>query len=368
MMRDARWATGDVRHGWWFSTGIVALLALGGCHRGAAHADRSPTAAPAAHVKTVLVTEEKIPRFIFVTGSLAPAQQADVAAGIPGRVFSTFVERGMSVTKGAPLAALDRRSANAAAVETDAEARVAATQLRVADQDCKRAHELVAVGAVPRVELERAQGLCDAARDARAAAVARRERATVTLSDATVRAPFAGVVAERYVTAGEYVSASTRVATVMAIDSLRVELTLPESAVTQVQEGTPIEFSVSGDDGFPRHAVIRYVGPAVQRNARAQVVEAIVDNRAHLLRPGLFAVARLTVGATKLPAVPRSAVFATGGVERVMVVDRGVVTRRVVAIEDLSSPESVAVTTGLRAGERVISPYSDALLDGARVD
>src|SRR5260370_34606064 len=78
MMRDARWATGDVRHGWWFSTGSVARLALGGCHRGAAHADRIAKAAPAAHVKTGLGTEEKIPRFIFVTGSLAPAQQADV--------------------------------------------------------------------------------------------------------------------------------------------------------------------------------------------------------------------------------------------------------------------------------------------------
>src|SRR5262249_350642 len=168
---------------------------------------------------------------------------ADVAAGIPGRVFSTFVERGMPVGKGAPLAALDRRSASAAAGETDPEARVAAAQLRVAGQECKRAHHPLAAGAVPRVALARAQGQCDAARDARAAAEARRERATVSLSDATVRAPFAGVVAERYVTSGEYVSASTRVATVMAIDSLRVELTLPESAVTQVHEGTPIEFS-----------------------------------------------------------------------------------------------------------------------------
>jgi hypothetical protein len=83
MMRDACWATGDARHGWWFATGIVALVAFGGCHRGAAHADGIAKAAPAAHVKTVLVTEEKIPRFIFATGSLAPAQQTEVAAGIP---------------------------------------------------------------------------------------------------------------------------------------------------------------------------------------------------------------------------------------------------------------------------------------------
>ncbi len=135
----------------------------------------------------------------------------------------------------------------------------------------------------------------------------------------------------------------------MAIDSLRVELTLPESAVKEVREGTALEFAVSGDEGFPRQALVRYVGPAVRRSARDQVVEAIIDNRDHGLRPGLFAIARVAVGVTKLPTVPRGAVLAGDGVERVMVVDRRVVTRRVVAVEGLSSPGSVAVTSGLRA-------------------
>jgi membrane fusion protein (multidrug efflux system) len=351
---------------------LLVLLACGllasACQRASAAQDTPGTqSAPAPHVDTAVAAEQEVPRYLFVTGSLAPREQADVAAGTAGRVFSTHVERGMRVSKGAPLAALDRRTASAAALETEAQVRVATTQLRVAEQDCKRAQKLVASGAINGAEAEHAQGQCDAARDAQRAAEARKEIASVALGDATVRAPFAGVVAERFVSSGEYVTASTRVATIMSIDALRVELSLPESAVTDVHEGTPIDFSIAGDHGFPRHAVIRYVGPGVQRSARDQVVEAIVDNADHSLRPGLFAMARLAVGSSKLPIVPRAALSSIDGVDRVLVVNNGVVARRVVAIEDVLS-DSIAVTLGLRAGERVVVPYVESLQDGAHVN
>jgi membrane fusion protein (multidrug efflux system) len=351
---------------------LLLLLALGllasACRRASAAQDTAGNqSAPAPHVEMIAAVEQDVPRYLFVTGSLAPMEEADVAAGIAGRVFSTYVERGMSVSKGAPLAALDRRSASAAALETEAQARVAATQLRVAEQDCKRARRLVASGAINGAEADRVQGQCDEARDTHTAAEAREELASVALGDATVRAPFAGVIAERFVSSGEYVAASTRVATVMSIDSLRVELTLPESAVMDAHEGTPIDFSVTGDHGFPRHAVIRYVGPGIQKSARDQVVEAIVANEDHRLRPGLFAIARLAVGSSKLPIVPRAALSSSDGVERVLVVDNGVVARRIVATDD-SSSDSIPVTVGLRAGERVVVPYADLLQDGTRVE
>ena len=344
-------------------------LVVSGCHRSPAPGKEvAPAAASAAHVETVVAAASEVPRYVFVTGSLAPEQQADVAAGTPGRVVRTFVERGTTVSAGALLAELDRRTSSATALETGAQARLAATQLRIAEDECRRTKMLIDSKAISQAEADRQDGQCAAARDALAGADARRQLAGVALNDSAVRAPFSGVVAERYVSAGEYVAASGRVAAVMAIDSLRVELTLPESAVTEVHEGTALEFAVSGDEGFPRRALVRYVGPAVRRSARDQVVEAIIDNRDHRLRPGLFAIARIAVGVTKLPTVPRGAVLAGDGVERVLVVDRGVVTRRVVAVEGLSSSDSVAVTSGLNAGERVVSTYSDALQDGALVD
>ncbi len=89
-------------------------LAISSCNRSAAREKEvAPAAASAAHVETVVAAESQVPRYVFVTGSLAPAQKADVAAGTPGRVVRTFVERGTTVTAGALLAELDRRTSSA---------------------------------------------------------------------------------------------------------------------------------------------------------------------------------------------------------------------------------------------------------------
>src|SRR5258705_9660539 len=108
-------------------------LVVSGCHRSPAPGKEvAPAAASAAHVETVIADASEVPRYVFVTGSLAPEQQADVAAGTPGRVVRTFVERGTSVTAGALLSELERRTSSAAALETVAQARLAPTLMRSA--------------------------------------------------------------------------------------------------------------------------------------------------------------------------------------------------------------------------------------------
>lgn len=108
---------------------LFALLAVPGCRQTSA-SPTGPAAAVRVHVETVDVEEADVPRFVLVTGSLEAAQQADVAAGVAGRVVSTHVERGTTVGRGAPLVVLDRRTSAATALEIDAQAKVAATQAR----------------------------------------------------------------------------------------------------------------------------------------------------------------------------------------------------------------------------------------------
>jgi len=60
------------------------------------------------------------------------------------------------------------------------------------------------------------------------------------LADTTVRAPFAGVVGERFVSMGDYVTRGTKVATVMRVDPLRVELTVPEQFVSAIATGRSV--------------------------------------------------------------------------------------------------------------------------------
>ena len=102
------------------------------------------------------------------------------------------------------------------------------------------------------------------------AARARIALARKAMADTTVRAPFAGLVAERLVSAGDYVTRGTRVATVVRIDPMRVELTVPEQSVSLVKVGQPVRLTV---DAYPNEvfeATVRFVSPTLEdRSARA---------------------------------------------------------------------------------------------------
>ena len=129
------------------------------------------------------------------------------------------------------------------------------------------------------------------------AARARVALANKSLADTAVRAPFAGLVAERAVSVGDYVTKGARVATVVSIDPLRVELTVPEQAVAQIKVGQPVRLTVDAYPGEEFTATVRFVSPSVRVDQRALTVEAIAPNKDGRLKPGLFATALIRQGA-----------------------------------------------------------------------
>ena len=74
--------------------------------------------------------------------------------------------------------------------------------------------------------------------------VARVALARKASADTVIRAPFAGQVAERIVSVGDYVTRGARVATVVRVDPMRIELTVPEQSVSLVKVGQPVRVTV----------------------------------------------------------------------------------------------------------------------------
>ena len=123
-------------------------------------------------------------------------------------------------------------------------------------------------------------------------------RARVTLAhkavaDTTVRAPFAGLVAQRMVSTGDYVTRGMKVAEVVRITPLRVELTVPEQFVAEHQRrtaGVVLGRRICRDGPF--EGKVRFVSPALRADQRALTVEAVgAQQQARELKPGMFATA-----------------------------------------------------------------------------
>ena len=181
-------------------------------------------------------------------------------------------------------------------------------------------------------------------------------------------APFAGIVAERLVGVGDYVSPGTRVATIVRIDPVRVELTIPEHAVSVIKDGQQVRLEVDAYPGQEFSARLTHISPALRADQRALTVEAIASNPDGRLKPGLFATAairqRESVAALLVPA---TAVETTAGTSRVYVVlDGSRVEERIVTTGDKIGG-LVEVTSGLSAGAVVALEPNGRLTDGAAV-
>ncbi|HEY8923328.1 MAG TPA: efflux RND transporter periplasmic adaptor subunit [Polyangia bacterium] len=357
--------------------GLGVLLAASaglGCARSAAEtkapAQAAPVEAPPLAVTPVAAVAIKVPRVVQLSGNLIGAEQAQVAAGAAGKILATYVERGSVVKKGAVLAKIDSRMLGAQAEEADAQIETLKAQQAQAHLDCDRTKHMFDKGAIAKADFDRAQTQCVTAKWSLAAAEARKTQVAESLRDTQIRAPFSGLVVERGVTAGEYVRPDSRVVTLVAVDPLRVELSVPEADVARIKAGATIEFRAAGGgdgkDAARYKGRIKYIGPAVRQQSRDAIVEALVENADHDLRPGMFVTAKLALGEQTVPAVPKSAVKNDGAQRHLFVVVGDRIEERVVQADD-ERGGLVPILNGVKAGEMVVATLGPDVRDGARV-
>jgi membrane fusion protein (multidrug efflux system) len=348
---------------------ILGVLAASGCKRPEASEAKAPVDADAPLTVSLIAAQDvKAPRLVTLSGTLTGSEEAQVAAGAAGKVIATYVERGSVVRKGAVLVRLDSRAATAQAAQAAADAEASKLQAQQAKLDCDRTEQMFQKGAISKADYDKAHTMCESSKWTVSSAEARKTLLAEALRDTEIRAPFSGMIVDRAVSAGEYVTPATRVATLVDVDSLRVEITVPEADIPFVRQGMLVDFRTSGGAGGDKlyHGKIRYVGPSVRRQSRDAIVEAVFGNQAHELRPGMFVTARIALGEQTLPSVPAKAVRADGNLKHVFVATAGRLEDRLVqAGEPLNG--QVPIVSGVKTGEQVVAELTPDVRDGAKV-
>jgi RND family efflux transporter MFP subunit len=142
---------------------------------------------------------------------------------------------------------------------------------------------------------------------------------------------------------------------------------VPEQSVSAISVGRAITFVVDAYPGKQFEGTIKYVSPALQADQRSLTIEATVPNADGVLKPGLFATARIEQS-QKTPAilVPPGAVAVTAGTSRLYVVTGDHVEERIVTTGDTIG-DLLEITKGLKAGEKVATTNVGQLADGIKV-
>ena len=332
------------------------------------------------------------------SGYVVARRSATVSAKIAGKLVEVLVEEGKRVEKDQVIARLD--DSNLRAAREQAEARVAEAKAnlaaaQVAYADIKPIHErnekLLKEGWVSQTAYDQSKSRYNAARAAvgvneqqlavAEAALAVAQRAQ---DDATVRAPFSGVVTVKAAQPGEIVSpisaggggfTRTGIATIVDMDSLEVEVDVSENFINRVHSAQPATVRLNAYPDWQIPAEVIAVIPTADRSkATVKVRVALKEKDARIVPEMGARVSFLndapaeTAGAAPTPGVivPTDAVQANGETGIVFVIQGSKVERRAVKL-GARNAEGQTVLSGLQSGMRVAAGDLSKLSDGAKI-
>lgn len=391
------------------SVTLLFLLVLGfaSCSKTSGKAVDNASPRPVS-VRVLPVEQKQVRRNIESVGSLFPFDEVTVSSEVEGRVEQVLVDVGDHVSAGQTIVkvvptelqlTLDQQRASLQQArarlglsekgedlkdpKSAAEVKKAAADLADAEQKYLRAKTLFEQGLLPKQSFDEAESRHNAARAAYDLSVQTVEnlraqlaqsRAATALAqkkvgDSIIRAPFAGQIKERSVTQGQYLKVQTPVMVIVNVDPMRVRLRVPEKMAAWVKTGQEVTVSVEAYPGRSFAGKITRINPSVDQQTRAFEVEALIDNRETLLKPGFFVKATIPSNfVVDALFVPQDALLYVYGVYKVFVIDANTLKEREVKIGERTGDE-VEIVEGLAQGERIaIATKGQEMKEGAVVE
>ena len=304
-------------------------------------------------VEVAVAQADTVVDAIFATGEIEALQSIDLRPEVEGRLTEILAREGTSVQKGTPLFRIDD-------AETRAEVARLEAERDLAQQALARTRKLLAEEASSEAELELAEANWRSAE-------ARLDLEKVRLERTTVRAPFSGILGERFVSVGDYVTKSTPLMSLQTFDPQRASFDVPERYAQRLAVGQPVSFTVAATS-ISHEGRVDFVDPVVRLPGRTIQVKAVVANPRRTLLPGMFIEVRLaTEVRPDAIVVPEDAVLPLQGADYIWVVTpEGTATRRQVTL-GVRTPGFIEVVDGIESGEQVVVGGLERLSEGASV-
>lgn len=322
-------------------------------------AKMKPPAAPTVTTTTAAAQDWR--EEIDTVGSLRAWHGTDLSTEVAGLVRNVRFRSGQVVGAGEALFELNADAERAQLRTLEAAADLAKVTLA-------RDKEQLSVSAV-------SQATIDADEADLKGKVAAVEQQRALVEKKIIRAPFAGRTGITTVNPGLYLNTGDKVVTLQSIDSLYVDFTVPQRELSRIAVGAGVVLTV---DAWPKRTFegkVTAISSAVDTGTRNVQVEATIPNAKHELLPGMFARVSLVVGAgQKYLTLPQSAVTFNPYGATVFVVDSakdektgaaGLKARQVFVTTGTTRGDQVAVLTGVKAGEVVVTSGQLKLKTGA---
>ncbi|QCK85659.1 efflux RND transporter periplasmic adaptor subunit [Phreatobacter aquaticus] len=340
----------------------IGALSLAGC--GPAAEAPPPIVRPVLSV-VVAPLESQAMRFV---GSIEPQVRTALGFQILGRLLSRTVDVGDLVRQGQGLATIDPIALELAVRSSEASLAGARAELVNATNTEERKRTLRQTGAATQADLESAEQALEAARSSLQRSQSDLLKAREQLGYARLTAGFDGVVTAVSAEVGQVVSPGQSVVTIARPGLRDAIVDIPELIAGDVRIGTPFLIALQLDTSVTVGGTVREIAPLADASTRTRRIRIALDNPGETFRLGSNITAALTTKGPDRILLPASAVLERDGKTKVWIVDPAALT---VTTRDASvtriSDNLVEVTSGVSAGDRVVTAGVNSLAEGQRV-
>jgi membrane fusion protein (multidrug efflux system) len=303
-------------------------------------------------VKAMRITKGALDDYILVNGSTSPNEEVTISSEVPGKVAKILFKEGTTVKKGTPLVQLD-------VSELQAERKRLEVQKELNIKIAERLKALYEREGVSLQEYEVAK------------AEVEKVKAEIALNDAqvekrTIRAPFSGKLGLRQISEGSYLSPGSPIISLVNINPIQLEFSVPERYSQVVKPGTRVQFKLDGVAGN-FNATVAAAEPNIDAATRTYKLKASAPNDRGLILPGAFST--VTVSLQSYAAtimIPTESVVPELGGKKVYVYRNG--KAQPVNIETgLRQDADIQVISGLQEGDTLITSGVLQIKPGADV-
>ena len=345
---------------------ILALMMMGGKKEDAA-AGNAGTSAQVPAVSVAVPGQTSVARIVTVSGALAAKRDQPIGiAGQGGRVTRVFVDAGSWVRAGQVLATVDRSVQAQQSAQQTAQIAAARAQAELAQNDYERALALVDRGFISKADLEAKKAARDAANAQVRVAEAQLGQTRAQIEQLNIRAPTSGLILQRNIEVGQIVSPASGDLFRLALGGeMEMKAQVAQQDVSAIHVGMPATVTPIGATQAVAGSVWQ-VSPVIDPQSRQGEVRIAVPYSPSI-RPGGFAEAKITGGATSAPLLPQSAVLSDSKGNYVYIVNgKDEVERRDVTIGNVDN-KGVTIAQGLTGQERVVLSAGPFLNPGQKV-
>ncbi len=298
--------------------------------------------------------KQPIAEKISLVGTLEANEMVEIKSEIDGAVEKIDFSEGQKVKKGTEILLIDQRKLKAALEQAQA-------NLRFAETTTERYQPLIASGAVSRQEYDQAVASLEVNR-------ADVELNKALLKDSTIVAPFDGVMGERKVSVGQFITKGTSISFLVSQDPMKANFRVPERYLNTVSVGQTVEMEVAAYPGEKFGGDVYFIDPKIDELSRTALVKAKVANPEGKLRHGMFANLKLIVNKKEdVIVVPEAALIPKGDDVQVYVVNADDSTVNKLVKVGIRMAGTVEILEGLSEGEIVIVEGHQKLGPGMKV-